>query len=179
MDITNRGLATKFKILHAIDRPIDKLPVTELCDRAQLSRHTFYSYFSSKYDVAYWYLEYSEDLFLSDFTTLDEWTQGIKEQIEFLYQEKQVLPHAFSENPHDIEILPRFDSSIARLLERIASTGVEIDDRTRRCASFYISSNRDMIITWCLDGMALSPDLFAQTCCDCIPQQLAGILDIH
>ena len=43
-------LRTKMKILHAVDKSLDRITIAEICENAGISRQTFYRHFQSKYD---------------------------------------------------------------------------------------------------------------------------------
>ena len=48
-------LSTKMRILHAVDKSLDRITVAEICRNAGISRQTFYRHFESKYDIPWWY----------------------------------------------------------------------------------------------------------------------------
>lgn len=48
-------LRTKMKILHAVNKSLDKITIAEICENAGISRQTFYRHFESKYDIPWWY----------------------------------------------------------------------------------------------------------------------------
>lgn len=56
----------RLKIIRAIDRPLGKLSVQDICDKVGISRQTFYSYFDSKYDIPLWLMSvcYSRSVYL-------------------------------------------------------------------------------------------------------------------
>lgn len=41
-----------------LETPIDRLSVSRICDRADISRATFYRYFTDKFGVVQWFLKY-------------------------------------------------------------------------------------------------------------------------
>ena len=40
-------LRTKMKILHAVDKSLDRITIAEICENAGISRQTFYRHFQS------------------------------------------------------------------------------------------------------------------------------------
>lgn len=48
---TSPDLSTKMRILHAVNKSLDQITVSEICRNAGISRQTFYRHFESKYDI--------------------------------------------------------------------------------------------------------------------------------
>ena len=48
-------ICTKMKIMHAVDKSLDRVTISEICEKAGISRQTFYRHFKSKYDIPWWF----------------------------------------------------------------------------------------------------------------------------
>lgn len=55
-DRTKREIVSALSSLSA-EVPFEKVTVTQICERAQLSRQTFYQHFQDKYAVANWFVQ--------------------------------------------------------------------------------------------------------------------------
>ena len=44
-------LRTKMKILHAVDKSLDRITIAEICENAGISRQTFYRQFPTHYAI--------------------------------------------------------------------------------------------------------------------------------
>ncbi|RDB59298.1 hypothetical protein C1878_15460 [Gordonibacter sp. 28C] len=163
--------------LHAIDRPIDDISVKSICSAIGISRQTFYAHFSSKYDIAYWYLNLSEELYFKAIASREDWRQSLINQVYFLYEEKDYLCNAFTLNPHDIDVVSRFRFSKERLLACIAELGILVTSETTYCVDEYINTHYRTLISWCMRGMRPKPPFFAKICYNCIPNYLIDLLD--
>ena len=67
----------RIRIIEAIDRPIDELSIRDICARAHISKQTFYSRFSSKYDIANWFCARFEERTLNQIGRTLTWEEGV------------------------------------------------------------------------------------------------------
>ena len=176
MFILSGSTGTKLSTLKSITRPIDEMTVKELCRETGISRQTFYTYFESKYDIAYWYMELCETATFNDFHSRDEWRAALDDYAALMYEHRENLQYAFSMTPHDIEILPRFEHLVKMLSNVFERTHGLLAERDVRCISQYVFAFRDSVISWCLDGMEPCPSDFSQLCYDSIPHHLLFLL---
>ena len=66
-DIFNTpDLKTKMRILHAVDRSLDCMTISEICKKANISRQTFYRHFRSKYDIPWWFCIFCRQFYLNE-----------------------------------------------------------------------------------------------------------------
>lgn len=59
-------LKTKMRILHAVDRSLDCMTISEICKKANISRQTFYRHFRSKYDIPWWFCIFCRQFYLNE-----------------------------------------------------------------------------------------------------------------
>lgn len=97
---TKRAIAGAFWEL-LDEKPIDKITVTELCERLGISRNTFYYHFGDVYDVV-------EELFLqeearlvaasADIATIE---QGLREATQLAVQNQRAVRHLYDSSERD------------------------------------------------------------------------------
>lgn len=73
----NGRLETRWHILEAINRPVDKMTVEGICERARISKPTFYRCFTSKYDVIPWWISWCDDRSLALIGSEYSWQKGL------------------------------------------------------------------------------------------------------
>lgn len=59
-------LKTKMSILHAVDQSLDRMTISEICEKANISRQTFYRHFRSKYDIPWWFCIFCRQFYLNE-----------------------------------------------------------------------------------------------------------------
>jgi AcrR family transcriptional regulator len=84
---------TKARILHAIDRPVCEMSLEELCEKAQVSKQTFYKHFDSKNAVGLWYSNFCGEHFLYQIGRRYTWCDGLSMHFSMLCQEAEHLRH--------------------------------------------------------------------------------------
>lgn len=81
-------LRTKMKILHAVDRSLDRITISEICRNAGISRQTFYRHFQSKYDIPWWYAVFCRQFYLNEIGRTVGWRTGYYHHLRLIAQER-------------------------------------------------------------------------------------------
>lgn len=79
----------KMNILHAIDKSLDRITISEICKNAGISRQTFYRHFESKYDIPWWYAIYCRQFYLNEIGRTIDWETGYYHHLRLLAQERE------------------------------------------------------------------------------------------
>ncbi|WP_165043565.1 MULTISPECIES: TetR/AcrR family transcriptional regulator [unclassified Adlercreutzia] len=87
-DVFNaQELRIRMGILHAVDKSLDRMTVSEICKNAGVSRQTFYRYFESKYDIPCWHTIYCRQFYLNEIGRTIGWETGYYHHIRLIFQE--------------------------------------------------------------------------------------------
>lgn len=81
-------LRTKMKILHAVDKSLDRITIAEICKNADISRQTFYRHFSSKYDIPWWYSIFCRQFYLNEIGRTIDWKTGYYHHLRLISHER-------------------------------------------------------------------------------------------
>lgn len=81
-------LKAKLRILHAVDKSLDRMTITEICKNAGISRQTFYRHFKSKYDIPWWYCIYCRQFYLNEIGRTIDWKTGYYHHMRLIAQER-------------------------------------------------------------------------------------------
>lgn len=76
MDDIKKSVAMKTKIFFAIDKPIEKITVSEICEKVDISRQTFYNNFETKYDIIPWWGMWCDTFFVDEIGRKYTWEEG-------------------------------------------------------------------------------------------------------
>ncbi|MBQ8562386.1 MAG: TetR/AcrR family transcriptional regulator [Firmicutes bacterium] len=133
-----------------LEKPLEKITVKELSEKAGLSRVTFYNYFRDTYDL----LDYIEEEFISSLADriLENIQQGkLLENFigTFLtvMQENELYGRVLLNNPHNLQFGERLKRKIIPLV--MSSFGMpEEDVKAEYVFEFYIPGVISMISRW-------------------------------
>lgn len=85
------GYKMRMRIMHAVDRPIREMTVEAICEKAGVSRQTFYNHFPSRRDLALWYSSFCDEHTLHEIGRSMTWREGFEAYFELLRREKAFL----------------------------------------------------------------------------------------
>ncbi|MCI9495798.1 MAG: helix-turn-helix transcriptional regulator [Adlercreutzia mucosicola] len=83
------GHEMRMRFIHAVDRPINKLTVEQLCRSVGVSRQTFYRYFPSKTHMPLWYSSFCDEITLREIGRTLSWGEGLQSYLELLSRERE------------------------------------------------------------------------------------------
>ena len=81
-------IRTKMKILHAVDKSLDRITIAEICENAGISRQTFYRHFESKYDIPWWHSIFCRQFYLNEIGRTIDWKTGYYHHLRLIAQER-------------------------------------------------------------------------------------------
>lgn len=102
-------IKVKMQILHAVNKSLDRITVAEICERAGVSRQTFYRHFESKYDIPYWYTIFSRQFYLDQIGRTLSWEVGYSQHLALIIKEIEFFHHSLQysiNSPYGQTVLP-------------------------------------------------------------------------
>ena len=81
-------IRTKMKIMHAVDKSLDRVTISEICEKAGISRQTFYRHFKSKYDIPWWFSIFCRQFYLNEIGRTIDWRTGYYHHIRLIATER-------------------------------------------------------------------------------------------
>ena len=85
-------IRTKMKIMHAVDKSLDRVTISEICEKAGISRQTFYRHFKSKYDIPWWFSIFCRQFYLNEIGRTIDWRTGYYHHIRLIATERDFFP---------------------------------------------------------------------------------------
>lgn len=93
LDVFNTpDICTKMKIMHAVDKSLDRVTISEICEKAGISRQTFYRHFKSKYDIPWWFSIFCRQFYLNEIGRTIDWHTGYYHHIRLIATERDFFP---------------------------------------------------------------------------------------
>ncbi|MBR5259385.1 MAG: helix-turn-helix transcriptional regulator [Eggerthellaceae bacterium] len=173
------GGQTKLRIIRTIDRPIDTVSVSEICERAGISRATFYKHFKSKYDISAWYSRQSEVRFLNEIGRSLSWREAYVRHFSCLEFERNLFMYSSAGKwtPYGIDEVAR--SRATTILKTLEMRGVLVktDESWRFIVKAYAYLEIKMASDWFKAGMG-DPERFSALLEECVPARLHEALTL-
>lgn len=148
-----------------LKKPIDAISVKEICERADLSRSTFYAHYKDQYDLLE---QISEEVFdnVKAYLAKQDYTENVPVSAQILIR---ILEYA-KENASTVKALLSDNSGAAfqrdiMQFTRIVSfpSGIEIDEKTKAYVSLFgITGCVSMLNKWIHEGMAVPTQELAE-----------------
>ncbi len=152
-----RVLAISLKELLA-RRPLDKITVQELADRAEVSRKTFYYHFQDIYALLEWILVDEGKRLLEGSVTAGSWQQGLWRVFLYFEENQAMTLNIYRSLQKDEDLLEIHVARLVRpVLERIfdeqpGSRQVSAEDR-QFVLDLYAYGLVELFVRWIGNGM--------------------------
>lgn len=164
------ALRTKNAIRHSFiellaERPFDKISVRDIAERSEVTRNTFYYYYTDIYSLA-------EDVFESEIERLsehvedyDSWQKAFLAATSFAAENKRMILHLY--NSAHSDILGRYyhKTILTGMLAyvRREAEGLDVSEgKIMALARFYTAALAGLTIEWISSGMKGEPDSFIE-----------------
>lgn len=168
----------RYRIFRTLDRPLKSMTVSEICEKAAISRDTFYRYFTSKYDIVMWHGRLVQAIYLDQVGRSIDWKTGYYHDFRLLTEEQDVYGKTLvglgcptDEFPE--MVLHREET----FLRTLAMRGVEVDDDLRYAIKAFVLLETILVSRWLLDGCNPDPETQAQRMVNLIPHRLYNALE--
>ncbi|MDO5521573.1 MAG: TetR/AcrR family transcriptional regulator C-terminal domain-containing protein [bacterium] len=155
---------SKIQFVNALEellykKTLDEISVSELVNRTNISRRTFYRHFTDKYDLASWYFEQFYEATFGQIVKGATWEEALLKYLDIYEEKKMVLLHAY--DSQDINGLRNYDImlTVKTYETYLENKGVDIKDEKIRFAIDIASiGGTDMIIEWLKNGMKMKKE---------------------
>ena len=154
------------------ERPFDKISVRDIAERSEVTRNTFYYYYTDIYALA-------EDVFESEIEKLservegyDSWQKAFLTATAFAAENKRMILHLH--NSANSDILARYyhKTILTAMLSYVQkeAEGLDVSEsQIMALARFYTAALAGLTLEWIGSGMKGEPDSFIE--------DLGGMLD--
>jgi len=170
----------KMTLLHAIDRPLSELTVSQLCRVCGIAHSTFYRHFASKYDMVPWYALTCERWYLDEIGRTLTWHEGLSAHLSLLQKERDAFAFAVRQSGLQaaLDRVERMRRGV--LLETLrAYRQTPPTEKMTRYVEAYVHIEAWLVTKWSRSGMALESDALAEILENCVPQPLYEALDLR
>ena len=145
------------------ERPFDKISVRDIAERSEVTRNTFYYYYTDIYALA-------EDVFESEIEKLsahvesyDSWQKAFLAATAFAAENKRMIQHLHNSAHRDILGRYYHKTILTGMLAyvRKEAEGLDVsENKIMALARFYTAALEGLTIEWVDAGMKGEPDSF-------------------
>lgn len=177
-------LRTKQSILDALvalteTMPFEQIAVKQICERAQISRQTFYAYFRDKYDAALWAVEPTIQGIFSRLGRDIGWRQAYLQLFETFEKNPWGLMKMIQSNDRNSIQNSTIRSSREDFTNAyIARYGKEPDELIAYQIERFSITASVATDDWLLSGCAIPAEQFVDRYISLIPRELFVALDV-
>ena len=164
----------------AADTPFEKISINQICDKAEISRATFYYHFKDKFDVVQWYFNLLAAEYLRKIGRSLTWAEGYRLHTLEALKYKDLFQAAFVNRGYQSLFKYAKRDRVKSLRETLVDyLHTDIDDELE----FQIQVMADMevgaVSRWFKDGMDIDVDRFCAYLENVVPRRLHDLLDIQ
>lgn len=160
-NITKRALATALKALME-EMPFDKITVSDICEKCEMHRKSFYYHFKDKYDLVNWIFD-TEFIRLAsneyDVLSYNKRWDFIEKYCEYFYENRNFYRKALKIQGQNsfIEHLREFIFPVLNSGLQIVFQDDAVDDFT---VNFTVDATLCAIERWMMDADCMPPEEF-------------------
>lgn len=138
------------------ERSFEKITVTDIVNRCDINRNTFYYYYQDIYDVLEELLSSEADRIIKQHKKFDKWQDELKLATGFARLNKRAINHIYRSMERDV-----FEKYLQKIIETPVKDYVELQSKGIECttadkealAKFYTYAIVMMLVNWVNEGM--------------------------
>jgi AcrR family transcriptional regulator len=152
--------------------------VTNICAAAEISRPTFYRYFSDKYEVGQWYWNMlAEEYLIETGRTLSSFDGNLL-MLQGFYSFKTFFCNAFKLEGYNSIQLHGARLRRQSLMETVTIWKKQpLTEKLQFQIDFHTTAEPAMVTRWVLDGMPIAPSRLSALIDDAMPRELFELLN--
>lgn len=176
----SHAVQMKMKILHAVDKSLDKMTISDICHNAGISRQTFYRHFESKYDIPWWYAIYCRQFYLNEIGRTIDWETGYYHHLRLLSQERDFYRKSIQysiNTPFGRTVMPEDRRKV--LLETLKMRHVDIDHGMIFMVENFAKLECEIFNNWFRSDEETNLDRWTDDIISVVPDRLYRVLQLE
>lgn len=179
--LNEEGVQLRLKIMHAVDRSLDQITVSRVCERAGVSRQIFYRNFDSKYSLHWWWPMHCHRFYLAEVGRTIDWEEGYYHHVGLLSLEKEyfkVATQYTASSPCLNSAMPGFRK--CAIVETLLDyRNVVIDDDLMFSIDSWVKTETEIFTEWYRLGITPEPAVAARRLVDIMPPRLRDAMRVE
>lgn len=157
---TKRALESSLKKL-LLEKPLNKITVTDICEDCGISRMTFYYHFQDIYDLVEWSCQEDAGKALADDHTVDTWQKGLLSIFNVVRENKPLVMNVYRCVSRERVERYLYDITYDLLLAVVdeKAKGLQVHDEDKQfVAGFFRYAFVGVMLEWVAGGMKGDPE---------------------
>lgn len=145
--------------------PLEKISVSDIVERADIGRNTFYYHFQDKYDLVIWIFQSESAALFADGIAQGNWYDAVERLEQYLQQNREFYCNALAydgQNSLREYLFELFkEMTVQQILEQETAGGAELQTRDLEfAAEFFASAMQGLLVRWAKEGMKSPPQSY-------------------
>lgn len=157
-------------------KPLEKITVKEITEKAGLTRQTFYRNFLDKYDLVNWYFEILCMQSFKEMGVSCTLKEGLIKKFEFIKSQKNFFTEAFLHDTNNYLIDYDYNCIYNFYLNIIKKKTTEFNEDLDFLLKMYCKGSIDMTIEWVKMGMVQDINKIVDLLIESLPARLKVFL---
>lgn len=159
---TKKAIAFALKELLS-EKPLDKITINDIAEKAEINRQTFYYHFQDIVDLVEWICITDGDAVLKDNRTYETWQKGYLSIFRAMQQDKAFIMNIYRHAPREslynylYRLTYKLMLDVANELCETESLNVREEDRSF-VANFFKFGFVGLVLEWIEHGMQEEPE---------------------
>ena len=167
-------IRAKMNILHAVDKSLDKMTVSEICKNANITRQTFYRHFKSKYDIPWWHTIFCRQFFLDRIGRFLSWEVGYYHHLQLIAEEEDFYRKSLQysiNTPYGRTVLPEHRKKV--LVNTLRTyRGIDPNGNMLFLIDYFTKTETEVINDWFRSNEPIDLDRWTDDLVSLIPHRL-------
>ncbi len=158
--ITKKALAASLKKL-LLEKPLDKITVTDIAEDCGVNRQTFYYHFQDIYDLLEWYFASEASEALEGKKSYGTWQQGFLKIFQWVQENRPLVLNAYKSVSREQVERYLYEVTGKLLIDVVEeqAVGLSVRDEDKRfIADFYKFAFVGLMLDWIRQGLKEDPE---------------------
>ncbi len=173
-------IKTKMKILHAVDKSLDRMTVSEICKNAGIPRQTFYRHFKSKFDIPWWHTIFCRQFFLDQIGRSMSWEEGYYHHLRLIVQEEDFYRKSLQysiNTPYGRTVLPEHRKKV--LVNTLVNyRHIDPNENLLFLIEYFSKTETEIINDWFRSNDPVDIDRWTDDLVSIIPHRLYAAIQL-
>ncbi len=150
--------------------PLESLRIQDLCERAGISKSTFYRLFTDKYDLAFWIYQKHTNEIVENMPSLDHWDEWTSRDLQHILKYKSFYRNIASYRGQNCLYDCLAVYYRGNILKFRKNKHKELTEDQKYAIYMYSLVNAQVVIDWILNGFEPAPEVVQQRAALCMPE---------
>lgn len=144
------------------EQPLDKITVTDIADKCDINRNTFYYHYTDIYEILSEIFNRELQRVIEEYNETLSWEESFLVAVRFALENRKAIYHVYhSLRREELEdyIYEVSGNIMIRYIEGVSESNSASSGDKKLIATFYQSALTEMVLRWIDNGMKENPEI--------------------